>query len=85
MMEHKPESAAGAVNTVHQHHLGDGMALSGLRRAISQVSMLVMKATTSGEVAWREECLKYASHLVMVFPARFKEKPSHAGIDTGLT
>lgn len=40
-------------------HLGDG--LSGLRRAISQVSMLVVKATTSGESAWREECIKYAS------------------------
>ncbi|XP_008203021.1 G protein-activated inward rectifier potassium channel 4 [Nasonia vitripennis] len=45
-----------------QQHLGDGgagMALAGLRRAISQVSMLVVKATTSGEVAWREECQKY--------------------------
>ena len=55
----KPEGAAGAT-TVQRHHLGDGMTLSGLRRAISQVSMLVMKATTSGEAAWREECLKYA-------------------------
>ncbi|EZA52802.1 ATP-sensitive inward rectifier potassium channel [Ooceraea biroi] len=33
--------------------------LSGLRRAISQVSMIVVKATTSGEAAWREELLKY--------------------------
>ncbi|XP_071563654.1 ATP-sensitive inward rectifier potassium channel 12 isoform X3 [Temnothorax nylanderi] len=33
--------------------------LSGLRRAISQVSMMVVKATTSGEAAWREELLKY--------------------------
>ena len=40
-------------------HLGDGMALSGLRRALSQVSMLVVKATTSGETAWREELQKY--------------------------
>lgn len=42
-------------------HLGDGLPLSGLRRAISQVSMLVVKATSSGEAAWREECIKYAS------------------------
>ncbi|CAK9834037.1 ATP-sensitive inward rectifier potassium channel 12 [Anthophora retusa] len=40
-------------------HLGEGMALSGLRRALSQVSMLVVKATTSGEAAWREELQKY--------------------------
>ncbi|CAL7934930.1 unnamed protein product [Xylocopa violacea] len=40
-------------------HLGDGMAFSGLRRALSQVSMLVVKATTSGEAAWREELQKY--------------------------
>ncbi|XP_017888097.1 inward rectifier potassium channel 2-like isoform X2 [Ceratina calcarata] len=40
-------------------HLGDGMAFSGLRRALSQVSMLVVKATTSGETAWREELHKY--------------------------
>ncbi|KAK2576338.1 hypothetical protein KPH14_005697 [Odynerus spinipes] len=41
-------------------HLGDGgTAFSGLRRALSQVSMLVVKATTSGEAAWREELLKY--------------------------
>ncbi|XP_076235323.1 uncharacterized protein LOC143179825 isoform X2 [Calliopsis andreniformis] len=40
-------------------HLGEGMALSGLRRALSQVSMLVVKATTSGETAWREELHKY--------------------------
>lgn len=33
--------------------------LSGLRRAISQVSTMVVKATTSGEAAWREESLKY--------------------------
>ncbi|OAD53390.1 ATP-sensitive inward rectifier potassium channel 12 [Eufriesea mexicana] len=39
-------------------HLGEGMALSGLRRALSQVSMLVVKATTSGETAWREELQK---------------------------
>ncbi|XP_033335912.2 uncharacterized protein LOC117226057 isoform X2 [Megalopta genalis] len=39
-------------------HLGDGMALSGLRRALSQVSMLVVKATNSGETAWREELHK---------------------------
>ncbi|XP_011298552.1 G protein-activated inward rectifier potassium channel 3 isoform X2 [Fopius arisanus] len=45
--------------TAHRLHLGDGITLSGLRRAISQVSMLVVKATTSGETAWREECLKY--------------------------
>ncbi|KAK1124301.1 hypothetical protein K0M31_006673 [Melipona bicolor] len=40
-------------------HLGDGMTLSGLRRALSQVSMLVVKATTSGEAAWREELQKW--------------------------
>lgn len=40
-------------------HLGEGMALSGLRRALSQMSMLVVKATTSGETAWREELQKY--------------------------
>ncbi|XP_034933941.1 G protein-activated inward rectifier potassium channel 3 isoform X2 [Chelonus insularis] len=40
-------------------HVSDGIALSGLRRAISQVSMLVGKATNSGESSWREECLKY--------------------------
>ncbi|KAF7392491.1 hypothetical protein HZH66_008324 [Vespula vulgaris] len=46
------------------HHLGDGgTAFSGLRRALSQVSMLVLKATTSGEAAWREELLKYASQI----------------------
>ncbi|XP_076655978.1 uncharacterized protein LOC143360731 isoform X2 [Halictus rubicundus] len=39
-------------------HLGDGMAFSGLRRALSQVSMLVVKATNSGETAWREELQK---------------------------
>lgn len=44
----------------HRGHLGDGMTLAGFRRAISQVSMLVVKATTSGEASWREECLKYA-------------------------
>ncbi|KAK0085386.1 hypothetical protein PV325_005296 [Microctonus aethiopoides] len=43
----------------HRGHLGDGMTLAGFRRAISQVSMLVVKATTSGEASWREECLKY--------------------------
>lgn len=32
--------------------------LSGLRRAISQVSMMIVKATTSGEAACREELLK---------------------------
>lgn len=53
------EHGEGA-STPHRIHLGDGMTLSGLRRAISQVSMLVVKATTSGEAAWREECLKYA-------------------------
>ncbi|XP_076624178.1 G protein-activated inward rectifier potassium channel 2 isoform X3 [Colletes latitarsis] len=40
-------------------HLGEGMAFSGLRRALSQVSMLVVKATNSGETAWREELHKY--------------------------
>ncbi|XP_014205713.1 G protein-activated inward rectifier potassium channel 3-like isoform X2 [Copidosoma floridanum] len=47
--------------TPSQHHyLGDpGMTLAGLRRAISQVSMLVVKATSSSEAAWREECQKY--------------------------
>lgn len=44
-------------------HLGEGMALSGLRRALSQVSMLVVKATTSGETAWREELQKYAVYF----------------------
>ncbi|KAJ8664348.1 hypothetical protein QAD02_006010, partial [Eretmocerus hayati] len=39
-------------------HLGDGLA-TGLRRAISQVSMLVVKATNSSEAAWRDECQKY--------------------------
>ncbi|KAG7210449.1 hypothetical protein KM043_011978 [Ampulex compressa] len=38
-------------------HLGEG--LSGLRRALSQVSMLVVKATTSGEAAWLDELHKY--------------------------
>lgn len=45
-------------SAIQQHHLTDGVALTGLRRAISQVSMLVVKATNSGEAAWREECLK---------------------------
>lgn len=47
-------------------HLGEGMALSGLRRALSQVSMLVVKATTSGEAAWRDELHKYVAprHLL---------------------
>lgn len=57
--KHEAVASAGG-QTVQRHHLGDGMTLSGLRRAISQVSMLVVKATTSGESAWREECLKYA-------------------------
>lgn len=51
-------------------HLGEGMALSGLRRALSQVSMLVVKATTSGETAWREELQKYVdfhSHSFFLF------------------
>lgn len=43
----------------HMMHLTEGMAFSGLRRAISQVSMMVAKATTSGEAAWREEIIKY--------------------------
>ncbi|XP_044016938.1 inward rectifier potassium channel 2-like isoform X2 [Aphidius gifuensis] len=50
------ESATVQHRTIN---LGDSMTLSGLRRAISQVSMLVVKATNSGEAAWREECLKY--------------------------
>lgn len=37
--------------------IGTG-GLSRLRRAISQVSMMVVKTTTSGEAAWREELLK---------------------------
>ncbi|XP_015590645.1 inward rectifier potassium channel 2 isoform X2 [Cephus cinctus] len=53
------KSAVESLQEPSKTHLGDGMALSGLRRAISQVSMLVYKATTSGEAAWREECLKY--------------------------
>lgn len=53
---HATEAAA---TDVHRVHLGDSLTLAGLRRAISQVSMLVVKATTSGEAAWREECLKY--------------------------
>lgn len=57
VVERQAEISRGA-------HLGDGLGLSGLRRAISQVSMLVVKATSSGETAWREECIKYASfHL----------------------
>lgn len=48
-------------------HLGEGMALSGLRRALSQVSMLVVKATTSGETAWREELQKYVFHFIPNF------------------
>ncbi|XP_012224310.1 ATP-sensitive inward rectifier potassium channel 12 isoform X2 [Linepithema humile] len=43
----------------NHHHLSEMGRLSGLRRAISQVSMMVVKATTSGEAAWREELLKY--------------------------
>ncbi|XP_011503132.1 PREDICTED: ATP-sensitive inward rectifier potassium channel 12-like isoform X2 [Ceratosolen solmsi marchali] len=43
-----------------QQYLSEtSIAFSGLRRAISQVSMLVGKATSSGEVAWHEECQKY--------------------------
>ncbi|XP_011875775.1 PREDICTED: G protein-activated inward rectifier potassium channel 3-like isoform X4 [Vollenhovia emeryi] len=41
------------------YYLCETGRLSGLRRAISQVSMMVVKATTSGEAAWREELLKY--------------------------
>ncbi|XP_033215316.1 inward rectifier potassium channel 2-like isoform X2 [Belonocnema kinseyi] len=52
VVERQAEVSRGA-------HLGDGLGLSGLRRAISQVSMLVVKATSSGETAWREECIKY--------------------------
>ena len=51
-------------NQTNKHqsaHLGDGLALSGLKRAFSQVSMMVAKATTSSEAAWREELLKYAN------------------------
>lgn len=54
-------------------HLGEGMALSGLRRALSQVSMLVVKATTSGETAWREELQKYVP-----FHPQFFLFPFHA-------
>lgn len=43
------------------HHLGDLGLGAGLRRAISQVSMIVAKATSSGEVAWREEAQKYVA------------------------
>lgn len=47
-------------HTTGQHYLSDpSMAFAGLRRAISQVSMLVVKATNSSEAAWREECQKY--------------------------
>jgi hypothetical protein len=61
-----------------QQYLGESnTALSGLRRAISQMSMLVGKATSSGEVAWREECQKYegVNYLEPAetqFPRRFK-------------
>ncbi|KAM0730653.1 ATP-sensitive inward rectifier potassium channel 12 [Formica fusca] len=40
-------------------HLGEKSKLSELRRTMSQVSMMIIKATTSGETAWREELLKY--------------------------
>ncbi|XP_058796528.1 inward rectifier potassium channel 2-like isoform X1 [Phymastichus coffea] len=56
-------AAAVAAQPTGVLHLGDhgvgGGVAAGLKRAISQVSMLVVKATTSGEVAWREECQKY--------------------------
>lgn len=61
---------------MHQQHLvadiavGGGMA-AGLKRAISQVSMLVFKATTSGEVAWREECQKYIKQKKNFFSCCF--------------
>ncbi|KZC05712.1 ATP-sensitive inward rectifier potassium channel 12 [Dufourea novaeangliae] len=62
-------------------HLGDGMALSGLKRALSQVSMLVMKATTSGETAWREELQKdftrnSSTYLPSILPTS-NEKPTN--------
>lgn len=51
----------------HMMHLTEGMAFSGLRRAISQVSMMVAKATTSGEAAWREEIIKYYIPPIDIF------------------
>ncbi|KAL6446656.1 hypothetical protein ACFW04_001257 [Cataglyphis niger] len=41
------------------HHLGEKSKISELRRTMSQVSMMIIKATTSGEAGWREELLKY--------------------------
>lgn len=64
------ESATVQHRTIN---LGDSMTLSGLRRAISQVSMLVVKATNSGEAAWREECLKYALVLLELFSSLDKK------------
>lgn len=59
---HPPSHSSVQSTTLEQQtlHSNNSMTLSGIRRAISQVSMFVVKATNSGEAAWREECLKYA-------------------------
>ncbi|XP_066587883.1 inward rectifier potassium channel irk-1-like isoform X2 [Prorops nasuta] len=53
------QEGAARVQQQQHHHLGENMGFAGLRRAISQVSMMVVKATTSGEAAWRDELHKY--------------------------
>lgn len=36
---------------------------TSLRRCLSDVSMIIVRATNSGERAWREEYLKYVHHI----------------------
>ncbi|CAB0032254.1 unnamed protein product [Trichogramma brassicae] len=52
-----------AIEQHHHHHqaltFSAGGLAGGLRRAISQVSVLVAKTTTSSEAAWREEFQRY--------------------------
>lgn len=43
--------------------------MSNIKRCLSQVSMIVFRANSSGERAWREEYLKYV--LFMIFKCIF--------------
>ncbi|XP_020300464.1 G protein-activated inward rectifier potassium channel 3-like isoform X2 [Pseudomyrmex gracilis] len=58
-MEVSKSKRRRASDTERLRRPGEIDRLSGLRRAISQVSMMVVKATTSGEAVWCEELLKY--------------------------
>lgn len=41
---------------------------NSLRRCLSDVSMIIVRATNSGERAWREEYLKYVPLVNEIIP-----------------